>query len=327
MDNQICLRFDKLRNYLPDDLNISKSSDIHTLGSAKKYCPIADSENKCETNADKINAGFLWLFEQNIINRITAFKGSNDKKHKSFIIYIMIWLSYMLSLKKVNNINNLNDFYGVHIKDNTHYNTCIKKEQDCSNSLKDSTGYMNFKEFIEANKCLMDIKFEDVSNLYDAFKLLCKMYTGLSANTKTDKRYLDNANEFVKKYDELNKNLNITKDSPYYQVLSTLSDDYNNFKIYCKSNKNDCSDIQSLSPIKVKENSVQSSERTSLQNYEATSPSLPITNKLIPVLSIIAAIPIFVGIAYKYSLFGFRKRVQKQHLREKIKNIKKKTDH
>ncbi|CDS44500.1 PIR protein [Plasmodium yoelii] len=319
MDNQICLRFDKLRNYLPDDFNISKSSDIHTLGSAKKYCPIADSENKCETNADKINAGFLWLFEQNIINRITDFKGSSDKKHKSFIIYIMIWLSYMLSLKKVNNINNLNEFYGVHIKDNTHYNTCIKKEKDCSNSLKDSTEYMNFKEFIEANKCLMDIKFEDVSNLYDAFKLLCEMYTGLSANNRTDKRYLNNAKDFVKKYNELNKHPNITKDSPYYQVLSTLSNDYNNFKKYCKNNKNDCNDIPSLSPIKIKENIVQSSAHDHVQNTGAISSSSSIANKLIPVLSIFAAIPIFVGIAYKYSLFGFRKRSQKHHLREKIK--------
>ncbi|CDS44577.1 PIR protein [Plasmodium yoelii] len=319
MDNQICLRFDKLRSYLPDDLNNSTSKDIHGLGNIKNYCPIVGSENKCKTEADKINAGFLWLFEQNIINRITGFKGSSDKKHKVFIIYIMIWLSYMLSLKKVNNINNLNEFYELHIKDNTHYNTCKKYKNnnynDCSNSLKDKTGYNNFKEFIEANKCLMNIGIDDVSNLYAALKSLCKMYTEVDANDRTSKNYLVKANEFVKKYDELNKHPNITKYSPYYQVLSTLSNDYNNFKNYCKENQFDCDDIQSISPIKIKENSIQDSG----QKSEVTSSSSSITNKLIPVLSIIVAIPIFLGIFYKYSLFGFRKRFQKQKLREKLK--------
>ncbi|ETB60844.1 hypothetical protein YYC_02127 [Plasmodium yoelii 17X] len=319
MDNRICSRFNTLRTFLPDDLNNSTSKDIHNLGSAKNYCPIVGSENKCETESDKINVGFLWLFEQNIINRISDFNGSNDEKHKAFIIYIMLWLNYILSLKKDNKIKNLNDFYEVHIKDNTHYTKCTKNDKNCSDSLKDKTGYNNFKEFIEANKCLMNNGIDNVSNLYAGFKSLCNMYAEIDANDRTSKNYLVKANEFVKKYDELNKHPNITKYSPYYQVLSTLSNDYNNFKIYCKSNKNDCDDIPSISPIKIKENSVQSSEDDHAQNSGVTSSSSLIANKLIPVLSIFAAIPIFVGIAYKYSLFGCRKRSKKQYLREKIK--------
>ncbi|EAA19624.1 putative yir1 protein, partial [Plasmodium yoelii yoelii] len=50
---------------------------------------------------------------------------------------------------------------------------------------------------------------------------------------------------------------------------------------------------------------------------EVTSSS-SIVSKLIPVVSIFAAISIFLGISYKYSLFGFRKRVQK-HLRKILK--------
>ncbi|CDS44554.1 YIR protein, partial [Plasmodium yoelii] len=275
MDYRLCARFDKLRSYLPDELNISTSNDIHSLGNAKNYCPNGDSgETECKTDLDKINAGCLWLFEQNVVNRISTLSKDHSKV---FIIYVMIWLDHMLNLKKNEKIKNLNDFYEGHIKNNTHYTKCNKKNnnnyEDCSNKLNDKTGYNNFKEFIDANKCLMDIDINDVPNLYAGFKSLCKMYTELDSNDKTSKKYLENAKEFVKTYDELNKNSNITKDSPYYKVLSTLSNDYNNFKSYCNKNKINCSDIQSLSPIKVKENSVQSSAHNHVHDSGVTSSS------------------------------------------------------
>ncbi|VTZ72763.1 PIR protein [Plasmodium yoelii] len=315
MDYRLCARFDKLRSYLPDELNISTSNDIHSLGNAKNYCPNRDSgETECKTDLDKINAGCLWLFEQNIVNRISTLSKDHSKV---FIVYVMIWLDHMLNLKKNEKIKNLNDFYEGHIKNNTHYTKCNKKNnnnyEDCSNKLNDKTGYNNFKEFIEKNEYLMNIGINDMSKFYDAFKPLCNMYTELNANDASDKRYLKNAKEFVKKYDELN-NPNNTKDSAYYQVLSTLSSDYNNFKKYCDDNNVDCNDIPLLPEIKTTNNPVQDSG----QKIEATSSSSSITNKLIPVLSIIVAIPIFLGIFYKYSLFGFRKRSQKQHLREKL---------
>ncbi|ETB58015.1 hypothetical protein YYC_04277, partial [Plasmodium yoelii 17X] len=51
-----------------------------------------------------------------------------------------------------------------------------------------------------------------------------------------------------------------------------------------------------------------------------TAVSTPlIANKLIIVLSTLFVIAFFLGISYKYSLFGFRKKSQKQHLREKLK--------
>ncbi|VTZ79759.1 PIR protein [Plasmodium yoelii] len=316
MDYQLCGRFDKLRNYLPDDLSKAKNSDIHSLGSIRDYCSNGESEGiGCKTDLDQINGGCLWLFEQNIINNIDSL--SKDK-FKIIIIYIIIWLNYMINLKKDGKINNINDFYTQYIEKNTYYASCKKNDNDCSNSLKEQTGYNNFKEFIEKNEYLLNINYDDVSKFYAAFKSLCNMYTELDANdTKCDK-CLENVKEFVKKYDELNIS-DITKDSPYYQVLSTLSDDYNNFKNYCKVNNVDCNHIQTLSPIKIKENGVQGSAHNDVQHFEATSSSSSITNKLFIVLSIFGAIAFFLGISYKYSLFGFRKRTQKQHLREKIK--------
>ncbi|SCL81532.1 Plasmodium variant antigen protein Cir/Yir/Bir, putative, partial [Plasmodium berghei] len=199
------------------------------------YCPNGDSGNtkECKTDLDKINAACLWLFQQNIIINIDSL---SKEKSEAFIIYIMIWLSYMLNLKNVNNIKSLKDFYTNHIKNNTHYTTCNKSDNYCSNSLKNKTGYNNFKEFIKRNECFMSINITDMSNFYV-----------------------------------------------------------------------DCSDIPSLSPINTTQNPVQSSEPSS----KVTSSSSSIKNKLILVLSILVAIPICLGISYKYSLFGFRKKCKK----------------
>ncbi|SCL84051.1 Plasmodium variant antigen protein Cir/Yir/Bir, putative, partial [Plasmodium chabaudi adami] len=71
------------------------------------------------------------------------------------------------------------------------------------------------------------------------------------------------------------------------------------------------------------EGSEKLSAHTTALNPEATSSGSSIASKLIPAL-LIFAIPLFLGIAYKYSLFGFDKRVQRQNLREKLKKIKKK---
>ncbi|VTZ72727.1 PIR protein [Plasmodium yoelii] len=323
MDNRLCGRFDTLRIYLPDDLNNSKTLDFHKNDNLKKYCSNGDSgDTECNTEADKINAGCLWLFEQNIVNRISTL----TKDHSEvFIVYVMIWLGHMLNLKKDDKIKNLNDFYDVHIKNNTHYTYCKKNNSDCSNTLKGITGYTNFKELIEKNEYLMNVGINDMSNFYDAFKPLCNMYTELNAHNTEDKRYLENAKKFGEKYEKLRNNSNNTKGSPYYQVLSTLSNYYNNFKDFCNINNVNCSDIPSLPDINTTQNSVHSSQQVSertvqkiAQSSEDTSSSSSITNKLIPVLSIIVAIPIFLGIFYKYSLFGFRKRSQK-HLREKLK--------
>ncbi|VTZ78684.1 PIR protein [Plasmodium yoelii] len=318
MDYTMCMRFDTLRKYLPDELNKSTNLDFKSLGNFMNYCSNGESKGtECKTELDKINAACLWLFEQLIL------KNKNDINMAE---YIIIWLSYMLNLKNDQKINNLNDFYTNYIENNTYYTNCDNGGKNCSDKLQKTTGYTNYKEIIDKKKELLSINLGDMSKFYDAFKSLCNMYTELRAGESNCEKCLENAKEFVKTYDEFNKNSNITKDSPYYQVLSTLSNDYHNFKNYCSMNNVDCSNMPHLSPINIKENGVQSSGKIFEQNgqgfeqiSEVPSSSSSITSKLIPVLSIIVAIPIFLGIFYKYSLFGFRKRSQKQHLREKLK--------
>ncbi|CDU19165.1 PIR protein [Plasmodium yoelii] len=319
MYHRLCMRLDKLRGYLPDDLDNSKSNDINKLGNAKDYCSNEGSgETECKTDLDKINAGCLWLFEQAVIINFESL--SNDET-KRFMIYIMIWLNFKLNQKSYEGITTFNDFYTKHIKNHTYYNNCKKKNNnkydDCSNTLKEKTGYKSFKEFIEENEYLMNIDI--ISKFYDALKSLCNMYNEVDPSNPHSKNYLEKAQEFVEKYEKLNDDSSISGDSSYRQIFSNLSTDYNNFKGYCNDNSVNCNDIPDISSIKTTKPPVQSSEDHSEQVSDVTPSSSSITNKLIIVLSIFSAIPIFLGISYKYSLFGFRKRAQKQHLREKLK--------
>ncbi|CDU84847.1 hypothetical protein YYC_03299 [Plasmodium yoelii 17X] len=316
MDHFMCIKFGTLRTFYPDELGKLTKYEFDNNGSISNYCPNVGSKNKCETDLDKIKAGFIWLFEQNIVSRISDL---STEQIDIFIIYIMIWFNYMLRLKSYNNTNNLNDFYTKYTEDNTHYNYCKKHNDDCTITLKSKLGYNNFKEIIDKKKDLLNISFEDMPKFYDAFKLLCNMYTEFNENDPKCTEYLKIANQFVEKYKELNENSDITEGSPYYQIWSTLSNDYDNFKKKC--NDVNCNGFPLLPEIKTSQIPIKGSEEI-VQNSEVTSSSPSIISKLIPVLSIFAAIPIFMGIGYKYSLFGFRKRSQKQHLREKLKKIK-----
>ncbi|VTZ71615.1 PIR protein [Plasmodium yoelii] len=301
MDNRLCGPFNVLRNYLPDELDNSAKYEFDKNEYLKKYCPNGDSDKKCETDLDKIKAGFLCLFEQIIVNNIDNL---SKEEVKVFIIYIMIWLNYMLNLKKVNDTNNLNEFYIKYTEKNTDYEYCKTDGIDCDSALKNQLGYDNFTEIINERKDLLNIKFKDPSKVYDLFKLLCNMYYDVNGGDSNPENQLKIANQFFEKYKELNGYSDITEDSPYYQVLSTLSNDYNNII-------NECSNCQS-------------SNFPSFLTYSRRS---VIKNTLISIAFIFASVSIFLGIAYKYSLFGFRKRFQKQQLREKLKNIKKRMNH
>ncbi|CDS44863.1 PIR protein [Plasmodium yoelii] len=245
--------------------------------------------NKCNTDIDKINAVCLHLFNE-LFGTSNSFE-VNSKNNINIVEYIIIWLSYILSLKSHEGITNLNDFYNQYINKGDKYNKKID----------DVTAYNSYKDLIDKKKNLMSIGIKDMSRFYHAFNELCNMYYRFDKNKADCKNYLKDAKNFVKKYDELNEDYNNGKDNPYNQLLSTLSNDYNRFKNIC--------------------NDAQSSNFPSLPTY---SRKFLIKRTLIPIAFIFVTVSIFLGIAYKYSLLGFRKRSQKQCLRERIKNIKKK---
>ncbi|CXI57274.1 BIR protein [Plasmodium berghei] len=319
MNDFVCRRFIAVKNSIFDQLDNKGSYKFINENNLNGYC----TSNRCDGDLEKINAGCLFLFDA-LFKNYSVFKKHNNI---NIVDYIIIWLSYMLNLKEqAGNMNNIQYFYTTYINNDKYKNT-----------ITDVTEYKNYKDLIDkTNMMNMDIK--DISKFYDAFSTLCMMYIEFNEKSPNCKKYVEEAKKFVKKYEQLNGNSNITGNSSYNKILSTLSTDYNNFKNKCISNGINCTNFPSLPTIEPKQPHVQSSgdsyEKSSGDNYkqtseyiygqtsEVTSSSSPIGNKLFTVLSIFGAIAFFLGISYKYSLFGFRKRAQKQYLREKIKNIK-----
>ncbi|CDU20362.1 PIR protein [Plasmodium yoelii] len=281
------------------------------------YC----AGNKCSDNLAKINAGCLYLFDAFFKNSSVFM--SDAKGNTNIVEYIIIWLSYMLNLKKSEeNMSNLQYFYKTYINNDMYTHT-----------ITDVTDYKDYKELIDNNIDLINMNIKDISNFYDAFYALCMMHFEFNQESPDCGKYLKNAQNFAEKYKKLN-NVSDNKDSPYNRLLYTLSNDYDNFKKNCSVK---CS-ISSFPTIEKPKNYVETFEKGSdktvkgpehlhAQDSEVASSSSSIANNLFIVLSIFGAIAFFLGISYKYSLFGFRKRFQKQKLREKLKNIKKRMNH
>ncbi|CDS44474.1 PIR protein [Plasmodium yoelii] len=302
MDKQVCRTLIALTNSFSNKLGSNKEYQIIINGNILSgYC----SSNNCISDLEKINAGCLYLLDA-FFKDPDLFK-SVAKSNIDIVEYIIIWLSYMLSLKKqVGNTSNLQYFYNTYINNNMYKKSITGVEQY----------YKNYKDLIDKTKNLINMDMSNISELYDAFKILCNMYLEFDEESPNCNKHSGKANEFVEKYKKIKEDPNVIEGSPYYKLLSTLSNDYDNLK-------NKCDSFPPLSSIEKTKNNVNLSERTEQISQDASSSSST-TNKLFIVLSIFGAIAFFLGISYKYSLFGFRKRFQKQKLREKLKNIKKK---
>ncbi|ETB61161.1 hypothetical protein YYC_02087 [Plasmodium yoelii 17X] len=292
MKDDICSNFVVLRNYLPDELDKPASREIEDITNFNKYCP----ENNCNTDLDKITIGFLWLLGE----YFTKYPNSGNNA-KPIFLYIILWLSYKLNQNKNHKFTKINDFYTNQVNASGKY----------SKFTSEAYKFTDIEKFLDEQNDLLNINIEELSKFYDTFKLLCSMYD--TAGMNTDKNtLLNNANKFVIKYQELNRDSSNINDSSYRKILSALSTDYDHLK-------NKCKNVQPLPDIKANISALTST-------FGDASSSSSIGSKLFTVLSIFGAIAFFLGISYKYSLFGFRKRAQKQYLRKKIKNIKKKLD-
>ncbi|EAA21008.1 putative yir3 protein [Plasmodium yoelii yoelii] len=302
MNKEVCEKFQEVRNSLSDKLS-NGSYNFKDDKFLNDYC----NSNQCQSYFDRISAGCLYLLYQ-FYNDSGIFP--SPKNNNRYIVdYILIWLSYMLNLTNSEE-DNIKSFYSAYINSCDQYKTQINE----------LSGYDNYKDLIDERKDLLYMDSNIVSKFYEALKSLCKLYNELG-NNKNCENYLED-NEFDKKYNDL-KDSDITNSSIYKEMLSTLSTDYEHFKKECKH-------ILSPPPEKTKENLGQTLVRSSGQdvdylgqnvdylgqdvgglgqdtnsfeqnadNSDVASSSSSIVSKLIPVLLIIGAIPIFLGISYK----------------------------
>ncbi|EAA17539.1 uncharacterized protein PY17X_0844601 [Plasmodium yoelii] len=224
--------------------------------------------------------------EQRIISGFIMLLNMIDNENidsEKLVDYAILWLSYKLNQKTQNGTTKIYDFY----TENIETNSCYKGNIPNNNKVN--------KDVIENKIKSMNMNIKDISNFYDAFKSLCNMCSEISANGKC-KTCLENAGEFFEKCEKVKNVFDITKGSSYLQLWLSLSKDYKEFE----SNYNSlwCNNVPS----------VVACPRSSVT-----------TNTLITIAIIFVAASILLGVSYKYSLFGFRKRSQKQHLREMLK--------
>ncbi|CDS44118.1 PIR protein [Plasmodium yoelii] len=211
--------------------------------------------------------------------------GEENINSDKLVEYAILWLSYKLNQKTESGTTILNDFYTKIIKKNSKYNEHITT--DSSNKI--------YMDVIENKIKSMDMTIKDISNFYDPFKSLCNVYSELDPEKTQCKTCLENAGEFFEKYEKLKNGLDITKGESYSELWFSLSKDYEKFKENCKT-----FGCNNSSPL-------------------VACPRSSVTkNTLITIAIIFVASSILLGVSYKYSLFGFRKRSQK-HLREMLK--------
>ncbi|SCL84569.1 CIR protein [Plasmodium chabaudi chabaudi] len=299
--NNLCTIFKGI-----DDILVVKSNNPdyyrHSFSSLNSYCPISsDGKNQECNNYEEITGSAfisLLIYLKNYVE--------NDKLSQ----YAILWLCY--ELNKKNEISNLNEFYNKYIK-------AIEEYVKGSHAAEAYNSCMNI---INKKQYLMSVDIKEMSKIYEALKFLCKLYTGCNDKEKNYSNYSQDANDFVKEFQKLNDDRSITENDSYSQILYTLFNDYNSFKNDCAKHCSKCIDIPTLPDINLPQNFVQDK----VESSGVTSPSSSIAKTLIPAL-LIFAIPVFVGIAYKYSLFGIDKRLQRIHSRGKLRKIKEKINH
>ncbi|VTZ71932.1 PIR protein [Plasmodium yoelii] len=322
MNKEMCKEFKSVREWISDELKDKESYEIKDDKFLNDYC----DNKRCENDFDLISAGCLYLLDQFYSD--SGVLPSPSKSNPYIVDYILIWLSYMLNLKKSEE-NIIDTFY------NNYINTCGKYKTEKSEF--NYHDHDNYKGLIDKRKEFLYMDRNIVTKFYEAFKSLCNLYNELDYEKKNCENYLDDNNEFFNKYEELKKDTSNTGNGSYNKLLSTLSTDYNDFKKECK-------DILSSLSAKTKEKPGQyidglgqgvdsfeqgvdsfeqgvdsfeqgvDSFEQGVDNPDIASSSSSIVSKIIPVLLIFVFI---IWISEKSS----------KTFKRKAKKIKKKTDH
>ncbi|EAA21366.1 PIR protein [Plasmodium yoelii] len=289
MDRYMCQLLYTVRTSISDYLDTGGNHYFNSGKNFDKYC----TNGSCDSNLGKINAGCLFLFDELIGN-------SAAKSNINIVEYIMIWLSYTLSQIKSGEKDNINEFY----------NKYINSVESYKKGIEGVTAYKNYKDLIDRNNYFLSMDKSIISKLYDALTSLCNMHVTNAGHVPNCDQCEKAANGFVKNYEGVISDSNITKNGLYRKilyVLYTLSNDYDNLK---KKNNNS----SSLPSIKTK---------IYMPIYGFSSLIFLIENNFYILLLIFGIIIVFIGIYYKYSLSGFRNRFKKLYLRKKLKKMKK----
>ncbi|CAD2100688.1 PIR protein CIR protein [Plasmodium vinckei petteri] len=262
---------------------------IHT------YCHYGNTKGKC--------GNYFQMASSGVIHLLKKLKGMSGLECDKLAEYAILWLSYKLAIKPNNNGIDLNHFYTNYIIKNNDYNKKIKNDDS-----------LTYKAIIDTKKDFMNIK--EIYNFSYLFSILFYLY---NVNNPNNLKCTNNSNypeNFANKFKELNEDSNINGNTSYRKLLSTLSDDYDNLKkIYVNNKSCNFPLLPQIEPKKsLAQNPAEISgrgfEQISGQTSEVISSSSSISTTLIPGLSVVSAIPVFLGIAYKTI---YKKKIKKNN--------------
>ncbi|SCL88417.1 CIR protein, partial [Plasmodium chabaudi adami] len=156
MSAHVCRIFQSLYDQLPDEDDKPKKTN-DTVLLYETFCPInEDGYQKCNSDLDKISAGFGYLLPQLFGN--VDHEGEHEDQKGNYVYYGLLWISYKLQQLNKNNDRStiLYDFFNSHI---------VKGDW-----------YEEYKEEIENKTHLInkEVDIDLMSDVYYIFKQMCK---------------------------------------------------------------------------------------------------------------------------------------------------------
>ncbi|SCL91431.1 CIR protein, partial [Plasmodium chabaudi adami] len=236
MSAHVCRIFQSLYNELPDEGDEPKRENGAVV-LYETYCPINENGNQqCNSNLDKIIAGFGYLLPQlfgNVDN-----EEDHEDQEDNYVYYALLWVSYKLQQLNKNNDKpiGLNEFFNKHIAKGDWYE--------------------EFKEQIESKIHLVDkeIDIDLMSDVYYIFKQMC----GTLSNQEDNFNYLEDFSSYyysvkicAEKLKKRSNNGNADiSDDQYLAIYDMLQHVYADFrKDYLKNNP-ECDKIPDLPNFK-----------------------------------------------------------------------------
>ncbi|VEV55117.1 PIR protein CIR protein [Plasmodium vinckei vinckei] len=191
-------------------------------------------EGDCHDYLEMTNCSVFYL--------LNNLKDKFDSKFDKLVEYAILWLSYKLNQNSEYSGMKLNDFYTKYIETNDNYNIEIKDN--------DKTTY---KDIINKNKYLMDNN--EISKFNRLFNILFHMYYIYRVEDWNYDKNLGYAKSFAEEFEGLNEDSKNREGSLYTQILSTLSNDYDNLKN--KYGENISCNFPSISKVNLPKSSVE----------------------------------------------------------------------
>ncbi|EAA17990.1 putative yir2 protein [Plasmodium yoelii yoelii] len=239
------------------------------------YCP----DNNCDNdNNKKISSAFIGLL--GFCKEVVDMENLESDKIAE---YAILWLGHKLNQNTENGTTTLNEFYTEHIKTNNHY------EQK---TFGDSNSKINIS-VIDTKIESMNMNIKDISNFYDAFKLLCKMNNEIGTKKIQCNTCLKNAGEFYEQYEKLKNALDINKGN-YDKFKEKYSAKCNDIKFH------EACPRSSVTKSQVTNCPVTNCPVTNCPVTECQVTECPVTkNTLITIAIIFVAASILLGVSYK----------------------------